>query len=180
MRALAAVTVLALTCAAGARAHEGDSHAGFVATVSGIEPPVLGLLVTVVGGHERLSVRNWTRKTIVVYGEDGRDTLRLAPGDAGAIADPRIGSSGPPPAEGEFVKNWRIPGAADGERFEIVGFLGYRPPADAEEEDSGLSAWAMALTVGGGILLTATLALLLLARREGESAAESSEPTGSA
>jgi len=180
MRALVAVTVLALTCAAGARAHEGGSHTGFVATVSGIEPPVLGLLVSVVGGHERLSVRNWTRKTIVVFGEDGRETLRLGPGDAGAIVDPRIGSSGRPPAEGEFVENWRIPGAADGERFEIVGFLGYRPPAGAEGADSGLPAWAIALTVGSAILLTAALALPLLARREDESAAESSEPTGSA
>jgi len=180
MRALVAVTVLALSCAAGARAHEGDSHTGFVATVSGIEPRVPGLLVSVLGGHERLSVRNWTKKTIIVFGEDGRERLRLAPGDAGAIADPRIGSSGPPPAEGEFVKSWRVPGAAGGERFEIVGFLGYRPPARAEWEDSGLPAWAIALTVGGGILLTAALALPLLARRESESAAESSEPTDSA
>ena len=150
-------------------AHPTGSHTGFVSTVSGIEPPQLGLLVQVLGGHERLSVRNLTRKTVVLFDEDGGEALRLAPGDSGSVADPRIGSTGPPPDEGEFVRNWRIPGEADGKPFEIAGFLGYRaPPGARNESDGGLPRWAIVLATGGAIVLAAALALPLL-RREGES-----------
>jgi hypothetical protein len=169
MRVLAAVALAALACASGARAHEGGTHTGFVATVSGIEPPQLGLLVTVLGGHERLSVRNLTRDTIVVFGERGQPRLRLAPGRSGSLADARIGSTGPPPGEGEFVKDWRIPGTADGRPFEIVGFLGYRAPAEEEQGEWRLPAWGIALALAGlGALVIAALALPLR-RREGKS-----------
>jgi hypothetical protein len=172
MRAVAAVVLLAVACAPAVAAHGGGRHAGFVATVSGIEPPLPGLLVTVLDGHERLSIRNWTQRTIVVFGEDGREALRLAPGEARTVADPRIGSSGPPPAEGEFVKNWRIRGEADGTPFDIVGFLGYRPPRDAvEEDDSGLPTWAVALVVGAGVLAAAAALALPLRRRGGREVA---------
>jgi hypothetical protein len=158
-----------LACAGSASAHEGGGHTGFVATVSTIDPPQLGLLVNVVGGHERLSVRNLTKKTVVIFGEDGRPRLRLAPGRSGSMPDPRIGSAGPPPEKGEFVNNWRIPGEADGEPFEILGFLGYRAPRGEKEEDWPYPAWAIALTIiGGVIVLTAALALPLR-RREDES-----------
>ncbi len=161
--------VAALLVAPLAHAHPTGSHTGFVSTVSGIEPPQLGLLVRVLGGHERLSVRNLTRKTVVVFDQEGDEALRLAPGRSGSVADPRIGSTGPPPEEGEFVRDWRIPGEADGQPFEIVGFLGYRAPAVAQDEsDSGLPGWAIVLAaVGGGIVLAAALALPLV-RREGE------------
>jgi hypothetical protein len=150
-------------------AHPTGSHTGFVSTVSGIEPPQLGLLVQVLGGHERLSVHNLTRKTVVIFDADGGEALRLAPGDSGSVADPRIGSTGPPPDEGEFVRNWRIPGEADGEPFEIAGFLGYRAPGARDESDGGLPRWAIVLAAAGGaIVLAAALALPLL-RREGES-----------
>lgn len=169
MRALLAATAAALACAAAAHAHGEGPHVGFVATVSTIEPPQLGLLVDVIGGHERLSLRNLTQKTVVIFAPDGRPALRLAPGDSGSIADPRIGSTGPPPETGEFVKDWRITGEADGEPFEIVGFLGYRPPRGEEPaEGSGLPAWAIGLAVGVGAVVVAALALPLR-RREGES-----------
>jgi hypothetical protein len=111
---------------------------GFVSTVSYVEPQVPGLLIRVIGGHERLSMRNLTQKPIVIFGADGRPTLRLEPGDAGAVADARIGATGPPPdqGEGEFVKNWRIAGEAGGEPFAIVGFLGYRGAERAEQEEA--------------------------------------------
>jgi hypothetical protein len=162
---LLAVASATLVCAASARAHEGGPHTGFVATVSGIEPSQLGLLVRVLGGHERLSVRNLTPKTVVIFGEDRQPALRLAPGRSGSLVDARIGSTGPPPEEGEFVKNWRIPGEAGGEPFEIVGFLGYRPPPGEEDDGSGFPAWGIASVIGG--LVAVALALPLL-RRKGE------------
>jgi hypothetical protein len=165
--------LLALTFAGGAAAHGGGSHTGFVATVSQVEPPQLGLLVQVVGGHERLALRNLTPKTVVIFGQDGQPALRLAPGESGSVADPRIGSTGPPPEQGEFVRDWRIPGEADGEPFEIVGFLGYRPPPgearDPESDGSGFPVWAIALTVGLGVIVVAATLALPLRRREGES-----------
>jgi hypothetical protein len=162
--------VAALLAPPIAHAHPTGSHTGFVSTVSRIDPPQLGLLVRVLGGHERLSVRNLTRKTVVIFDQDGEEALRLGPGRSGSLADPRIGSTGPPPEEGEFVRDWRIPGEVDGEPFEIVGFLGYRAPAGAQEDsDSGLPRWVIVLAaVGGAIMLAAALALPLL-RREGES-----------
>jgi hypothetical protein len=169
VRLLLALPVLALAYAAGAHAHGGGSHTGFVSTVSGIEPPQLGLLVQVVGGHERLSVRNLTQGTVVVFDEDGREALRLAPGASGSVADPRIGSTGPPPEKGEFVKDWRISGEADGEPFEIVGFLGYRPPPGVQQDDSGLPVWAIVLAAAAGAIVVAAALALPLRRREGES-----------
>ncbi len=171
MRRLLAAPVLALAWTAAAYAHGGGEHTGFVSTVSAIEPPQPGLLVEVIGGHERLSVRNLTQKTVVIFDERGRAALRLPPGEAGSIADPRIGSTGPPPEEGEFVKDWRIPGEADGEPFEIVGFLGYRPPPTSQEQPAGaggLPAWAIALAAAGAAVVVAAALALPLLRRKGE------------
>ena len=139
-----------------------------MATVSGIEPRQLGLLVTVVGGHERLSVRNLTQKTVVLYGDGGRPRLRLPPGRSGSMADPRIGSTGPPPERGEFVKNWRIAGTADGRPFQIVGFLGYRTPAGEEQDGGVAAAWAVAVVVAIGALAGMVALALPLRRRKGE------------
>jgi hypothetical protein len=169
-RSLLAPLLAALLVTPIGHAHPTGSHTGFVSTVSGIEPPQLGLLVQVLGGHERLSLRNLTRKTVVIFDEDGGEALRLAPGDSGSVADPRIGSTGPPPDEGEFVRNWRIPGEADGEPFEIAGFLGYRaPPGARDESDGGLPRWAIVLAAAGGAIVLAAALALPLVRREGES-----------
>ncbi len=166
MRALAA-SLAALALAAGASAHPTGTHVGFVSTVSGIEPQLPGLLVTVIGGHERLSVRNLTQKRVVVLDESDRPAVELAPGESGSWSDPRIGSSEPPPDEEGLVRRWRIRGTADGEPFEIAGFLGYRPPPAAE--GAGLPAWAVVLAGGAGALALAAALALPLRRREGES-----------
>lgn len=163
------LVVAGLLLVPAANGHGTGSHTGFVSTVSGLEPPQLGVLVQVLGGHERLSVRNLSRKTVVVFDEDGDEGLRLPPGESGTMADRRIGSTGPPPDEGEFVRDWRIPAEANGEPFEIVGFLGYRAAEGTKDEsDSGLPRWAIVLAAAGGaVVLAAALALPLL-RREGE------------
>jgi hypothetical protein len=163
---------IALLAAGAGHAHTTGIHTGFVATISGVDPPLPGLLVRVVGGHERLSVRNWTERTVVLFNEQGGVVARLAPGDGRAWADPRIDWEGPPPEGETRLRTWRIEGEADGERFAIAGFLGYRPPAAAAAEelapDSGWPAWAtIAVVVGGGILAAAALALPLV-RRKGE------------
>lgn len=173
MRRVLATVLLALLAAGAAHAHTTGIHTGFVSTVSGIDPPLPGLLVRVVAGHERLSVQNWTEKTVVLYDEDGGVAARLAPGEGRAWADPRIDWEGPPPEGETRLRDWRIEGEADGERFAIAGFLGYRPPEAAAEEDdaaggAGWPGWATAaVLVGGGVLAAVALALPLV-RRKGE------------
>jgi hypothetical protein len=176
MRPLLAALACSLAFAAGASGHTNGSHTGFVSTVSGIQPQLPGLLVQVIGGHERLSVRNWTQKTVIVFGADGRAVATLAPGESRVWADTRIGASGPPPKREELVRRWRIPGEADGEPFEIGGFLGYRPPAGASSSgNAALPVWAVALaSAGGALVLAAALALPLL-RRKGEGEAGASD-----
>ena len=150
-----------------ARAHGTGSHSGFQARVSYVEPMQPGLLVQVLGGHQWLSVRNWTAKTVVLFDARGRIELRLRPGQTRSVADPRIGPRGPPPNREQLVRTWRIRGTADGEPFVIVGFLGYRPP-DAAATEGHTGAWKIVLGVGAGVLvLGAALALPLL--RKGES-----------
>ena len=169
--AFLASSLAALACAPGAFAHEGTTHVGFVSTVSTIDPFVPGLLVRVIGGHERLSVTNLTRKRIVIFDASGSPVARIPPGENRVWTEPRVGATEEPPEREGLVRNWRIPGTADGERFEIVGFLGYRPPPGerAEADDSGPPGWAIALAAaGGGLLLMAALALPLR-RRKGES-----------
>jgi hypothetical protein len=174
VRAILAL-LLAFGFVAGASAHSTGRHVGFVSTVSGVEPPTPGLLVNVVGAHERLSVRNWTQKTVVIFDERGRPAVELAPGEMQAWDDPRIGSSEPPPEQAGLVRNWRIRGTADGEPFAIVGFLGYRPPPGVG--GPGLPTWAIVLAGMGGALVLAAVLALPLRRREGEDERAETAPT---
>lgn len=180
---LAGAALAALAPAGAADAHTTGIHTGIVATVSGIDPPLPGLLVRVVGGHERLSVRNWTERTVVVFDERGGVAARLAPGEGHAWADPRIDWEGPLPADETRLRTFRIEGEADGERFAIEGYLGYRPLAAAGHAGeaapgSGWPAWATAAVVAAGALLAAGALALPLLRRKGEGVRRD-EPTGS-
>jgi hypothetical protein len=174
-----------LVWAVAAAGHEGTPGTGFQSRVSLIRPLVPGLLVEVLGGDELLSVRNWSGKTVVLRGVDGRPFLRFSGdvvsrnegagwrvvgrGTSHVWHDPRIHATGPPPDREGLVRNWRIRGSADGSPFAIVGFLGYRPPPGAEGDcDAGLPAWAIVLAGAGGALVVAAALALPLRRREGE------------
>lgn len=176
LSSLAALALAAGVSAPSAHGHETGAHTGFVSTVSGIEPPLPGLLVQVAGGHERLAVRNFTQQTVVVFDEQGQEAARLDPGESDAWPDPRIDGLGPPPDRDGLVRNWRIAGEADGERFEIVGFLGYRAPP-GELEGGGFPVWAAVLAAAAGALVVAAALALPLRRREGEGERAGSAPT---
>jgi hypothetical protein len=168
---LVAALVTAASLSAGfARAHGTGAHSGFQARVSYLEPTQPGVLIQVLGGHVRLSLANLTRKTIVVPGAEGRRDVRIGPGRTEIWVEPRIGATEAPPEGEGLVRNWTIPATADGVPFEIVGFLGYRPPggrAVAKEEEGGTSIWLIAAAIGGGVLvLSAALAVPLLRRDE--------------
>jgi hypothetical protein len=171
MRRLLAVPVLVLACAAGAHAHGGGSHTGFQSRVSVIEPFLPGLVIQVLGGHERLSVANLTEKQVVIFDRRGRQLVRIEPGQTEVWSDPRIGSSEEPPEEERLVRNWQIRGSAQGDPFVIRGFLGYRPPEGAadgaapESADDGVPTWALVVAGGAGAFaLAAALALPRLRR----------------
>jgi hypothetical protein len=150
-RRLAICFIAAVALPGAAGAHGTGSHTGLVNTVVGTEPLVPGLVAVVLGEHERITVRNFTTAHVVMFGAHGRRPVRLEPGETKAWADPRIAWSGPLPDEEALLKNWRIPGEAEGRRFAIVGFLGYAPPP--EESGSGASPWVTVAAVAGGVLL---------------------------
>ena len=165
MRALvpAVVAAVSLFSVASAGGHGLGSHTGFQSTVSTIEPFQPGLLVRVLGGHERLSVANLTQKDVTIFDARGRVLRRIPAGQTRVWADPRIGASEEPPEREGLIRYWRIRGTADREPFEILGFLGYRPPPGAEEGDDGVPTWAYAAAGVLGVLVLA--AAFVLPRR---------------
>lgn len=157
----------ALLTAGSVHAHGTGSHAGFQSTVSYIEPQQPGLLVQVLEGHVRLSAANLTKKNIVILNAQGNPLVRIPAGRTRVWREPRIGASEPPPEREGLVRNWRIAGTADRERFEIVGFLGYRPPAGSSSGDDGLPIWVVVLAgVAGVLVLGAALAVPYVRREE--------------
>ncbi len=149
--------VLALALPGAAAAHElpGGKPEGYVATVSAIEPNVVGLQARTVLGDQVL-VSNLTRGAVVILDEQGRPFIRIPSGGSRAWHDPRVVELRPRPApaegagesEGRFVKNWRIPGRAGRREFAIEGFLGWVPPPESDEE--GVPA---VLLAGGALVL---------------------------
>jgi hypothetical protein len=155
--------------------------------VTAVEPPVLGLLARVVGGHERLLIRNRSNKEIVILDGGGKPLLRFADvgvfrraaaswrlvdrGTGYAWPDPRIRWPGKLPTAGPTqVQPWRIRGTADGAPFVIRGLVAVTPsaaPAASPSEDEGAPTAVIVAAVVGGVLALAAL-VLPLRRREGE------------
>jgi hypothetical protein len=173
VRFYCSLTIAGLLATAGvvaglARAHGTGAHAGFQARVSYLEPSQPGVIVQVLGGHVRLSVANLTQKTIVVPGAEGLPTVRILPGRTEVWVEPRVGATEAPPDREGLIRNWTIAATADGAPFEIVGFLGYRPPPGAAIDDGGTPRWRIALLVAGGVLLVMAAAAVPLLRRDPE------------
>lgn len=72
------VAALALTAPAAAHERHGIAR-GYVSTVAAIEPNVLGLSAFVVGGDDRLLLRNLSGRVLVILGYDGEPYLRFSP-----------------------------------------------------------------------------------------------------
>jgi hypothetical protein len=81
LKTVAAATACAVVALVGpAAAHERHGVAkGYVSTVSAIQPNVLGLSAFVVGGDDRLLLRNLSPRVIVIRGYDGEPYLRFSP-----------------------------------------------------------------------------------------------------
>jgi hypothetical protein len=157
---------------------------GYVSSVSSIKPNVLGLEARVVG--DRLIVRNWSTKRVIIFASDGSPYLRLdrrgvfanngfgwkrvSSGTSFGWHDPRVRWVGrkPPevvsrdPDQAHFLRSWRVPGTADGKRFVIRGLLGYAPPP-ARAGDDGVP---LLPTVVSSVLAVVAVALLVWRRRQ--------------
>jgi hypothetical protein len=185
MRLRIVVAALATLVLPSVAAAHGTGHqAGFISTVSSIQPPVPGLFLSVVGRDQLLSVRNWSGKPVVLLDGNGHSFLRFAAnrverrqgqrwrtvkvGTSYAWHEPRIHTTGPPPKTDGLVRNWQIRGSADGKAFVIDGFLGYRAPAGTS--DGNGAQWAVPVAVAAGAIALAALALTHR-RRRGESEA---------
>jgi hypothetical protein len=171
LRRAAAFNAVALTLCGQAAAHEpsGGKPQGYVATVAGVEPNIVGVQARAVAGDQVL-VNNLSRGEVVIIDPDGRPFLRIASGKSRVWHDARVVERGPPPPPPpgmaddapRFVKNWRIPGRAGGRPFAITGFLGWVPPEGRDEK--GVPA---VLLAGGALVLVAlsAVAAYVLARR---------------
>jgi hypothetical protein len=72
------LAVAALVAAADASAHgRSGLGRGYVSTVAGLKPNVLGVVVVVLGGDDRLRLSNYSGKTIVILGYEREPYLRF-------------------------------------------------------------------------------------------------------
>jgi hypothetical protein len=99
----------------------------------------------------------------VIFDGRGGVMRRIPAGQTRVWSDPRVGATEEPPDEEGLIRYWRIRGTAAGEPFEILGFLGYRPPPGAEQSDDDVPTWAYVAAGGFGVLVLA--AAIVLPRR---------------
>jgi hypothetical protein len=120
-RSLAAVSAIcgvALVLVPAAAPHGPEAPGtGYIASVAGLDPLVLGVSVNVVGGDARLRLSNYSGKTVVVLGYRGEPFLRF--GRNGVYENMRspsvylsrtrypIASSVPPSASASSAARWR-------------------------------------------------------------------------
>jgi hypothetical protein len=196
------VTLLALLAAVPvASAHPlGQQHGGYRATVSNVQPPVLGLQVAVLGGDQRLRISNLTGKTILIVGPEGDPFLRftteavyrfepvtsrwhqVALGTTYVWAEPRISwtEESPPagvaaaPGETHLIREWSVPGRVGGRPIQIRGFLSWAPHTGGSASAAD-SAAGRAFLIAFGLTALAILAATVLyaARRRTSSSSRS-------
>jgi hypothetical protein len=77
-RATLIVAVAALVACGNVSGHLGGGRSkGYVSTIAGVEPNVVGILVAVVGGDNQLRLSNYSGKTLVILGYQGEPYLRF-------------------------------------------------------------------------------------------------------
>jgi hypothetical protein len=78
-RSVAAAASIALAVAASAAGHGGPGPVmpGFKATVTGLQPGVRGVTVRVLGGEDRLWLRNVSGRELTILGYEGEPYLRF-------------------------------------------------------------------------------------------------------
>jgi hypothetical protein len=163
---LAVCAAAVLLVAPSAQAHRTGAHSGLISTVSYVDPLVPGLLVRVLDGHVRLSVANLTKQDVYILDGRGRRVRQVPAGRTRVWREPRVGANETTPEREGLIRYWRIPGTTGGKRFQIIGFLGYRAPAQAASDDSGVPTWVVVLgALAGAGLLAAALAFPLVVRR---------------
>jgi hypothetical protein len=169
-----ACALLALLSPQGGLAHEpSGTRSGYVSSVTEIRPSILGLQASILGTQERLLVRNWSGKVVIIFGHSRRPLFRLdergifqfdgvrwrnlRAGTSFSWHDHRIGwfQSALPevvrraPDESHYIRAWTVPGTADGQPFVIRGLLGYAPPPAAAKSRK----WMLPTAVGLAALL---------------------------
>jgi hypothetical protein len=167
LKRFAGALAVAALIPAPAAAHEPQSGkpVGYAASVTAIQPNVLGLRARTVLG-DQLLVSNLSRTPIVILDASGGPLIRIPTGRSRAWHDARIVETGPPPEPPpgvdpdapRFVKAWRVPGRAGGRAFAINGVLGWVPPDESAEGSpvallAGGTIFLLALTAGGAYLL---------------------------
>jgi hypothetical protein len=169
MRVASTLAVLMLAVPGGAAGH-GMHYEGYVSVVERVVPLHAGLLIDVIGGNEKLAVRNLTRARVVFFDASGKPVATLAPGDARTWHEPRIHEPGPPPERSGLIRRWQIRGESNGRPFLVKGFLGYAAPPEeaAASDDDWTSPGRIAALTGLGVVVLAALALPLVLRRKGE------------
>jgi hypothetical protein len=186
-RVLAALAVAAVLAPAALAHGPTTTKSGYVSTVAGLRPNVVGVTATILGSDQQLQVTNYSGKTVEVldarhrpmyrfatkgiYQKLGGRWVRIAAGSSYAWHDSRIRwtRSKPPrvvqdePGAEHRILSWRVPARADGEPFAIEGFLGYRPALGSDGD--GVPAWEIALFVVVGLALVGAGARRLVRRR---------------
>jgi hypothetical protein len=76
-RALFVTLAALLVFLPSAAAHKGTGGKGYLSTISGLKPNVLGVFVNIIGGDDQLRLSNYSRKTVVVLGYDDEPYLRF-------------------------------------------------------------------------------------------------------
>lgn len=152
-----------LVLAPAASAHEplgSPVKLGYVSSVTNIDPLILGLEAKVLGGQDKLFVRNWSTKRVVLFERDGTRIV-LERGAARSWHDHRIGwfIADPPalvrdaPDRPHLLRRWEIPGRAGTRPFVIKGLLGYAPPPHASKDESHGWILPAALIGAAGVAL---------------------------
>jgi hypothetical protein len=71
------LVIAALATPASSTAHRGSAGKGYVSTIAGLVPNVLGVSVNVLGGDDRLRLSNYSDKNVVILGYEGEPYLRF-------------------------------------------------------------------------------------------------------